>query len=68
MRDVYLRLEPALDVAMGTPDDTRGSLEVHERTLTALRSGDDGAVVRSSLPAGLSRGRGAHPHLPTKRR
>jgi GntR family transcriptional regulator, transcriptional repressor for pyruvate dehydrogenase complex len=45
MREVYLRLEPALDMAMRTPDDTRSSLEVHERTLAALRSGDEGAVA-----------------------
>jgi DNA-binding FadR family transcriptional regulator len=45
MREVYLRLEPALDMAMRTPDDTRASLEVHERTLAALRSGDEDEVA-----------------------
>ncbi len=45
MRTVYLRLEPALDMAMRTPDDTRASLEVHERTLAALRGGDEHEVA-----------------------
>ena len=45
MRTVYLRLEPALDMAMRTPDDTHASLEVHERTLAALRSGDEREVA-----------------------
>ena len=45
MRKIYLRLEPALDMAMRTPDDTRDSLAVHERTLAALRSGDERAVA-----------------------
>ena len=45
MRDVYVRREPALEMAMRTPDDTQATLEVHERTLAALRSGDDGAVA-----------------------
>ena len=45
MRTVYLRLEPALDMAMRTPDDTRASLRVHERTLAALRGGDEHEVA-----------------------
>jgi DNA-binding GntR family transcriptional regulator len=32
-------------MAMRTPDDTRSSLAVHERTLAALRSGDEAAVA-----------------------
>ena len=40
MREVYVRLEPVLDMAMRTPDDTHASLTVHERTLAALRTGD----------------------------
>ncbi len=45
MRTVYLRLEPVLDMAMRTADDFRSSLAVHERTLTALRSGDPAQVA-----------------------
>ncbi len=44
MRAVYLRLEPVLDMAMRTPEDTKASLTVHEMTLKALRSGDDAQV------------------------
>jgi GntR family transcriptional repressor for pyruvate dehydrogenase complex len=40
MRDVYLELEPMLDMAMRTASDTQGSLRAHEQTLQALRSGD----------------------------
>jgi len=40
MRDVYLELEAVLDMAMRTPADTGRSLEAHEVTLAALRSGD----------------------------
>lgn len=45
MRSVYLRLEPVLDMAMRTPDDMRASLAVHERTLSALRAGDEAEVA-----------------------
>jgi GntR family transcriptional repressor for pyruvate dehydrogenase complex len=45
MRTVYLRLEPALDMAMRTSADVRASLAVHETTLEALRSGGDAKVA-----------------------
>jgi DNA-binding FadR family transcriptional regulator len=39
MRDVYVELEAVLDMAMRTSADTARSLQVHERTLAALRDG-----------------------------
>lgn len=48
MRDVYVELEAVLDMAMRTQHDTDRSLQVHERTLAALRDSDptlvDGAM------------------------
>jgi GntR family transcriptional repressor for pyruvate dehydrogenase complex len=40
MRDVYLELEAVLDMAMRTTQDTERSLQAHELTLAAIRSGD----------------------------
>ena len=53
MREVYLRLEPVLNMAIPhTPMTRLASLTVHERTLAALRAGDD------------ARGRGRHGRAP----
>jgi DNA-binding FadR family transcriptional regulator len=44
MREVYVELEPVLDMAMRTPADSERSLRAHERTLAALRAGEPDGV------------------------
>jgi DNA-binding FadR family transcriptional regulator len=44
MKLIYRKLEIALDMTVRTPDDTVRSIEIHERTLTALMRGDPDEV------------------------
>jgi DNA-binding FadR family transcriptional regulator len=45
MKLIYAELEVALDMTVRTPSDTTRSIEIHERTLEALKRGEPGELA-----------------------